>query len=83
MITQTHKDIHLPDEVVRLSVLEGLSLVRAWREHPGLTQREVASRLGVSQSAYAQMERPGANLRHVILKKLAAAFGVKAEQLTD
>lgn len=76
-------EVYLPDEVVRLSTLEGRSLVRAWREHLGLTQCEVAARLGVSQSAYAQMERPAANLLHATLKKLAAALGVEVEQLAD
>lgn len=76
------EEVSLPDEVVRLSTLEGRSLVRAWREHLGLAQREMAARLGVSQSAYAQMERPDANLRHSTLKKLAGALGVEAEQLT-
>ena len=31
-------------------------IVRAWREHLGLTQGEVSSRMGMSQSAYSQQE---------------------------
>jgi transcriptional regulator with XRE-family HTH domain len=54
--------------------------VKAWREYLRLTQAEVAARMGVTQSAYAQMEavkRP----RKVTLAKLAAALGLEVEQL--
>lgn len=69
----------VPHEVVKLT-LTGLSQARAWREYLGLTQDEVATRLGVSQSALAQMEaakRP----RKATLVKLAAALGIRLEQL--
>jgi DNA-binding XRE family transcriptional regulator len=39
-------------------------ILRAWREHLRLTQADVAKGLGVSQSAYAQMERRKTGLRH-------------------
>jgi transcriptional regulator with XRE-family HTH domain len=52
----------------------------AWREHFGLTQSEVASRIGITQAAYAQMERVK-NPRKATLEKVAEALGLEAEQL--
>jgi len=69
----------IPRDVVSRSV-EGASSPRAWREHLGLTQAEVAARLGISQSAYAQQEG-GDRLRKASREKIAAALGITAEQL--
>jgi len=37
------------------------SLLKEARRHAGLTQAQLARRLGVSQAAVAKLERPGAN----------------------
>ncbi len=74
-------EVTIPHEVVVLHLEQGKSLIRAWREHLGLSQREVARRMGVSQPAYAKMEAPDANPRLVTLKKIAAALGVEWEQI--
>ncbi len=74
-------EIYFPDEVVRLNIIEGMSLPRAWREYKKLTQSQVASKLGISQSALAQMERVGTNLRMATLNKLAGVFNINVEQL--
>ena len=58
----------------------GVSPMTAWREHLGLTQVEVASRLGISQAAYAQMER-SKQPRRATLEKVAAALGLETDQL--
>lgn len=71
----------VPNEVVTLVFEHEWSPMRAWREHLGLTQAEVATRADVSQSAYAQMEN-AANPRPATLKKIAVALGVTLEQLT-
>lgn len=73
--------VTIPHEVVELVHLQGLSMIRAWREHLGLSQREVAGRMGVSQPAFAKMEAPGVTPRLPTLKKIAAALGVEWEQL--
>jgi DNA-binding XRE family transcriptional regulator len=70
----------VPNEVVNLSFDREWTPMRAWREHLGLTQAEVATRAGITQAAYAQMEtvdRP----RSATLKKIAKALGVSQEQL--
>jgi len=52
----------------------------AWREHLGLSQAEVAGRIGITQAAYAQMERVK-KPRKATLEKVASALGLEVEQL--
>ena len=71
----------VPHEVAARVLKEQISPVRAWREHLGLTQAEVAARMGVSQSAFAQMEAPESKPRMNTLTKIAAALGITTTQL--
>ena len=57
------------------------TLARAWREYLGLTQKEVAGRMGITQAALSQMEAGEKRLRKTTLEKLAAAMGIGTEQL--
>ena len=70
----------VPNEVVNLSFERGVLAMGAWREHLGLTQAELAVRVGVSQAAYAQMERAKVP-RKATLEKVASAMGLEAQQL--
>ena len=70
----------VPNEVVSFAFERGVSAMAAWREHFGLTQAEVASRIGITQAAYAQMERVKSP-RKATLEKVAAALGLEVEQL--
>ncbi|MBK8741070.1 MAG: helix-turn-helix transcriptional regulator [Betaproteobacteria bacterium] len=70
----------VPNEVVNLTYEKGLSPMAAWREHQDLTQAEVASRIGITQAAYAQMERVK-RPRKATLEKVAAAMALNVEQL--
>jgi hypothetical protein len=70
----------VPNEVVNLTFDHDWSPMRAWREHLGLTQAEVAARSNMTQGAYAQMEN-SAKPRRASLKKIARAMGVTVEQL--
>jgi predicted transcriptional regulator len=72
---------NIPNDVVWFSVDKGYTLARAWREYLGLTQVEVAARMGISQAALSQMESGEKKLRKVSLEKLAQALGVTVEQL--
>ncbi len=69
----------IPHEVVT-RVVDGLTPVRAWREHLNLTQEEVARRLGITQPAYAQQEAV-AKPRKATREKIAAAFAISPQQL--
>jgi DNA-binding XRE family transcriptional regulator len=73
----------VPHEVVGLTIKKGYTLVRAWREYLGLTQKEVAERMGITQAALSQMESGEKRLRKATLEKLAAALGVGVAQLRD
>ena len=70
----------VPDEVVNVVFERGISPMAAWREHLRFTQAEVASRIGITQAAYAQMERVK-RPRTATLEKVAGALGLEAEQL--
>ena len=69
----------IPHDVISRAV-DGATPTRAWREHLGLTQADMAERLGVSQSAYAQQEGRD-RLRKSSREKIAAALGIEAAQL--
>lgn len=47
------------------------------RQSAGLTQAQLASRIGVSQQQVAKLERPGANPSIATLRKVADALGVR------
>ena len=70
----------VPHEVVNIAFDRGVSPMCAWREHLGLTQAELASRIGISQAAYAQMER-ARKPRQATLDKVARGLGIEVEQL--
>lgn len=77
--THPRKDL-VPNEVVGYMVKEGLTAIGAWRKHLGLTQSEVASRIGISQAAYAQQEA-AAKPRKATRAKIADALGISADLL--
>ena len=70
----------IPNDVIGKVVNHDMTPIRAWREHLGLTQAEVARRLGVSQSAYAQQEAKE-SLRKSSREKIANALGIEPGQL--
>jgi DNA-binding XRE family transcriptional regulator len=71
----------LPHKVVGLTIKKGYTLVRAWREYLGLTQKEVAEKMGITQAALSQMESSKKKLRKATLEKLASALGIAFEQI--
>lgn len=70
----------IPSTVAALALKNDYSALRAWREHLGLTQAEVAHRLGISQSAYSQHEN-AQTLRKSTRIKIAQALGLNPAQL--
>lgn len=70
----------IPESVAKLALLNDYSALRAWREHLGLTQVEVAGRLGISQAAYSQHEN-SQTLRKTTRIKMANALGINPSQL--
>ena len=78
-----HSDPTIPNDIVWKTIEQGHSLARAWREYLDLTQKEVASRMGISQAALSQIEKPGKKLRYGTLKKFAEALNLHPEQLRE
>ena len=70
----------MPNEVVNLAYERGVTPMAAWREHFNLTQAEVTASIGITQAAYAQMERVK-QPRKARLEKVAAALGLEVEPL--
>lgn len=71
----------IPIDLVSDIVVNKVNPVFAWRNYLCLTQSELASRMGISQPALAQIEnslRP----RKVTLKKAAHALGLQLGQLS-
>jgi transcriptional regulator with XRE-family HTH domain len=64
-----------PSEVLWL-LKDGLSPIRAWREHLGVTREELGRRLGAAPAAVTQMEARSARPRAATLKKIAAVLGM-------
>ena len=81
MSAKPDSDVTVPHEVVELIFLQKLSTIQAWRKYLNLTQAQVAECMGISQSAYSQMEKPNANLRPSTLLRIAEAMGIEWEQL--
>lgn len=70
-----------PISVVR-AVAAGKTPVRAWREYLGLSQGQVAQRMGITQPGFAQHERRDANkLTPATREKIATALGISVQQL--
>ncbi|MHA6881554.1 helix-turn-helix domain-containing protein [Ralstonia pseudosolanacearum] len=69
----------IPNDVVGRTV-DGATPVKAWREHLGFTQTQVAAKLGITQGAYAQQEASD-KLRRSTREKIAAALGIFPQQL--
>lgn len=69
----------VPQAVVEDHVLHDVPMVKAWREHLGLTQQEVCDRAGLLQPALARIEA-GSKPRRATLEKLAAAMGLTVAQ---
>ena len=73
----------IPHAVVGLVVRKGFSLPRAWRDHLGLTQTEVAGRMGITQAALSQLEASGRKLRKQTVITLAVALNLQPDQLSE
>ncbi len=55
--------------------------LRTLRAENGLTQAEVARRLGISQQTYSKYENSDAAIDSEVLRKLCALYGVSADYI--
>lgn len=71
----------IPDNVASIMDKESVSLQAAWRIYRGLSQQEVADKLGISQSAVSQLESVDSRPQKRTREKLAALYGCQQEQI--
>jgi predicted transcriptional regulator len=83
MLPENIEPDSVPREVAEKAILEDMPLIKAWRLHLGLTQKEVAKKAGITQAALSQMERAENTNRTATLEKLALALGVSVAQVQD
>lgn len=69
----------IPNDVVSM-VIDGDTPIRAWRKFLKFTQVEAAKKIGITQGAFAQIEKVR-NSQESTLRKVAQAFGIEFEQL--
>ncbi len=67
--------VPVPREVEWL-LEDGLSPIRAWREHLGVSREELGRRLAVSPAAVSQLEARSARPRAATLRKVGAALDI-------
>ena len=73
----------LPHEVVKMNVLKGYSLLKAWRIWAGLSQAELARRARVTQAQVARFEAGKTIPRADTLLRISDALGVWADLLLE
>lgn len=81
-LTGQNEEVYFPHEVVGFQ-LQGLSLIAAWRKYKKLSQEQLADKLGISQSAMAQIESRDSKPQNKTLQRVAAALNVTVEQLQE
>ncbi|HFU0470708.1 TPA: helix-turn-helix domain-containing protein [Vibrio parahaemolyticus] len=87
-LAENHKSdedngVFIPHEVAKDILINGTSYIAAWRKHLGVSQTELATRMGIKQSAVSQMEKPDINPQRKTLEAVALALGIEVEQLTQ
>ena len=80
--TNTDSDLLFPNEVVKANA-RGDSLIKAWREYLGLTQKKLSEKAGMKQSALARIENSSGTPRLKTLHKIAEALGISVDLLID
>lgn len=75
--------VRFPEDVAHAHILHDESLIKAWREHFGMTQAELAKKAGMQQSTLARLESGNTSPRKATLVKLANAMDISVEQLIE
>lgn len=73
----------VPHEVMEANLLHGVPIIKAWREHLGLPQEQLAKKTGMKQPALARIESGGVKPRHATIVKLSAVLGVAPSLLEE
>lgn len=73
----------VPGDVVRLTIVDGLTPLAAWRRHRGLSQAALARAAKLSQVWVSRIERGGGYGSRETRRKLAAALDAPVWALED
>jgi ribosome-binding protein aMBF1 (putative translation factor) len=71
----------LPQAVLEKTVVEGHSIVRAWREYKNLSLQEMAERMGIRPEVCCLFEKPYNRLSDAAIKKIAHLLDISIDQL--
>ncbi|MBC2714131.1 MAG: helix-turn-helix transcriptional regulator [Desulfobacteraceae bacterium] len=77
---QEGTEITIPSEVT-FAVLDGISPVRAWREHKQIRMNELAKQVGISSAYLSQIETGKRNPTIDTLKAIAGELNIEVEML--
>jgi len=77
---QEGKEITVPGEVT-FAILDGISPIRAWREHKQIKMNELAKRVGISSAYLSQIENGKRNPTIDTLKAIAKELTIDIEML--
>ena len=77
---QEGKEIAVPGEVT-FAILDGISPIRAWREHRQIKMNELAKKIGISASYLSQIENCKRNPTIDTLKTIAKELKIELEML--
>lgn len=76
------REFLVPEEIMRRE-LAGESPIKLWREHRGLTQRELAEHAGISKPYLSQIETGKRQGTVETISAIARSLGVPLDVLTD
>ncbi|GKW43214.1 MULTISPECIES: helix-turn-helix domain-containing protein [Pectobacterium] len=71
----------VPNDVVEIMFRDDVSLLAAWRIHRGLSQYDVAEKLGTTQSAVSQWEAKDSRPQKKTRAKLSEIYHCRPEQM--
>ena len=74
------KEITVPGEVT-FAILDGISPIRAWREHRQIKMNELSKRVGISSSYLSQIENGKRNPTIDTLKAIAKELEIDIDML--
>ncbi len=83
LLDNEYKKSGIPHEIVKRNVLDNTTMIKAWREYLGMTQKQLAEKAKITQPAIAKLECSSSNPRKATLKKIADAMGLSLEQIQE
>lgn len=73
-------EIKVPGEIT-FAILDGISPIRAWREHKQIKMNELAKKVGISSAYLSQIENGKRNPTIDTLKAIATELDIEVEML--